>query len=235
MTFFAAAAIGLCFLMTQRAQAVWDVLPQLHYVAFPWRLLAPAACCIALLAAAIGLAIPRLPERWRGAAVAACAAAIVLTALPHAQPAGYLSLDPELWTPRQIAARGVLPATFDTFEPRWVAERPSYRGEQLQVTRGAASAAITERTPARLVASVRAATEAGLELPVAFFPGWHLRLDGVEQPANDVTPTGRMRVTVAAGAHRIEASFERTPVRWLADLLSAAALLMTSALLRRTR
>jgi hypothetical protein len=234
-TFFAAAAFLGCFLMTQRAHAIWEALPPVQYVAFPWRLLAPVTCCMAILTASVALAIARLPERWRAIAFGACAAAIVLSALPHAVPASYLSLDPLQWTPQQIAARGAIPATFDTFEPRWVAERPTYRGEGAQVTRGSATTALAERTPEHLVVTVRASSESDVDLPVAYFPGWHLRLDGVEQPTDRLSSTGRMLVTVGAGAHTIDASFHRTPLRWGADLTSAAALLLTLFALKLKR
>jgi hypothetical protein len=234
-TFFAAAAFIGCFLMTQRAHAIWEALPPVQYVAFPWRLLAPVTCCMAILTASVVLAVARLPERWRAIAVAACAAAIVLSALPHAVPASYLSLDPLQWTPQQIAARGAIPATFDTFEPRWVVERPTYRGEGALVTRGTATTAVTRRTPEHLVVATRASSECEVELPIAYFPGWRLRLDGVEQPTDRLSSTGRMRVTVAAGAHTIDAAFHRTPLRWGADLTSAAALLLTLFALKLKR
>lgn len=84
------------------------------------------------------------------------------------------------------------------------------------------------RDPIHYAASVRAQSECDVELPVAYFPGWHLRLDGVEQPADNVSSMGRMRLTVGAGAHTIEAVFERTPLRWAADILSIAAMLLTA-------
>jgi hypothetical protein len=226
--FFAGAAFVLCFLMTQRAHAVWESVRHIQYVAFPWRLLASTTCCLALLAAAVTLALARLPERWRGAAYAACMAAIVLSGVAHAKPASYLSIDLRQWTPHEIAAHGVIPATFDTFEPRWVNERPVYRGDAPLVTRGAAATSVVRRYPDTYVASVRAQSECDVDLPVAYFPGWHLKLDGVEQPADNVTPMGRMRLTVAAGTHTIEATFERTPLRLSADIISLAALLLTA-------
>jgi hypothetical protein len=225
LAFFAGAVFVLCFLMTQRAHGVWDAWPQLQYVAFPWRLLAPASFCLALLSAAIVLPIARLQPRLRNAAFAAVIASIVLIALPHAKPAGYLSLDETLWTPRDIAAGNVVAATFDTFEPRWVQVRPRYNGTAVVVTRGNASTSLIDRTPARFVASIRAVTTADVELPIAWFPGWHARIDGVDQPLDDPSPMGRIRLSVAPGAHRLDASFERTPIRWTADLTSVAALL----------
>jgi hypothetical protein len=99
--FFGVSAFVLCFLMTERAHELWDAVPQLNYVAVPWRLLASVAFCLALLASAIVLALPRLPERWQRWTYAAAIASIVLIGLPRAQPQSYLILDPLQWTPRR--------------------------------------------------------------------------------------------------------------------------------------
>jgi uncharacterized membrane protein len=221
--FFAGATFVLCFLMTQRAHALWDAIPQVQYIAFPWRLLAPATFTLALLTAAIAFAIDDLPERWRNATYAAAIAAIVLAGLPHAKPVSYLSLDETLWTPHDIAEYNVVAATFDTFEPRWVQVRPTHTGGRILVIRGNVTAHIAERLPTRWAADIRAATWSDLELPLAYFPGWHVRVDDVEQPAGSPSPMGRMQLSVPPGTHRVEATFERTPVRWIADLTSLAA------------
>lgn len=224
IVFFGGATVVLCFLMTGRAHAVWDAIPQLQYVAFPWRLLASACFCLALLAAAVVPSIQGLDPRWRRSVYALAVAALVLPSLPHAKPASYLSLDPALWTPRQIAIRGAVAGTFETFEPRWVTERPVYTGGVIHVRRGTCTPSVERRTPTRLVASVRATTECELELPVAYFPGWRVALDGVTAPHEPPSASGGMRITVPPGTHRLQADFARTPVRWIADITSLIAL-----------
>ncbi len=235
MAFFAAAAFVLCFFMTGRAHGVWDALPQLQYVAFPWRLLGTVAFCLALLAAALALALPRLDARWQRIAFAAAVAAIVLPALPHARPASYLSVDPEQWTPQQIAARGAVAGTFETFEPRWVMERPVYDGGAIRVRSGSCAATIVGRRPTSLLASVQASSGCELELPIAYFPGWRVSVGGAAVPHEPPSATGRIRVTVGPGTHRLEAELARTPIRWIADLTSVAALLALVLALRATR
>jgi hypothetical protein len=225
IAFFGGATFVLCFLMTERSHALWDAIPQLHYVAFPWRLLAPVCFCLALLTAAIVLALPRLELRGQRVAYAAIVAAIVLTALPHAVPASYLSLDPTLWTPRQIAIRGAVAGTFETFEPRWVIERPVYHGGAIRVRRGTCAPVVHTRRPTSLEASVRAVSDCELELPIAYFPGWRVSVDGVVAPHEPPSASGGVRVTVTPGTHRIEAEFVRTPIRWFADITSILALL----------
>ncbi|HKO55662.1 MAG TPA: hypothetical protein VJ276_07255 [Thermoanaerobaculia bacterium] len=227
--FFGVSAFVLCFLMTERAHELWDAVPQLHYVAFPWRLLASVAFCLALLASAIVLALPRVPERWQRWTYAAVLASIVLVGLPRAQPQSYLSLDPLQWTPREIARRGAVAATFESFEPKWVVERPVWNGGAIRVARGSATTSVYDRDPTTMAATVRATTDCDLELPIAYFPGWQVRVDGAEMPHETPTPTGRIRVMVNAGTHRVEARFERTPIRWAADATSALAALVFAA------
>jgi hypothetical protein len=235
--FLAVAVLLMCFAMTQRSHALWDAIPQLQYVAFPWRLLAPVTFCLALLASAVVIVIARLDLRWRPIALVVAIAVLVLPAIDQAKPVGYLSLDENLWTPREIAAQGAVAATFDTFEPRWVLERPTYTGGRIVVTRGVATSNVVARTPVRYSAVVNASTEADLELPLAYFPGWHVRVNGTAHRVDMPSAMGRMRVTVPPGQHRIEASFERTTVRWIADLTSLGAFLgfVTAAFLGRRR
>ena len=203
--FFAGATFILCFLMTQRAHALWDAIPQVQYIAFPWLPSAPATFCLALLTAAIVFAINRLPARWQNAAYAAVIASVVLSGLPHAKPVSDLSLDETLWTPHDIAEYNVVAATFDTFEPRWVQLRPTHTGGRILVLRGNVTATIAPRPPTRFAEQLRATTLSDIELPLAYFPGWHLRLDGVEQPVDTPSPMGRMRLSVAPGTHEVEA------------------------------
>jgi hypothetical protein len=230
IAFMAGAAAVLCYLMTARAHAVWDAIPQLQYVAFPWRLLAPVTFCLAIAAASVTLAIEQLEACRRPLAIAAVLAVLVLPSLDHAKPAGYLSLDETLWSPAEIASHNVVAATFDTFEPKWVQVHPLPAGGRILVTRGSAAARVLDKTPEHLLAIVTAVTDADLELPIAYFPGWHIRLDDVEQPVDRPAANGRIRLATAAGTHRVEAEFERTPALWLADLLSFLGLIIAVAL-----
>ncbi|HVG23846.1 MAG TPA: glycosyltransferase family 39 protein, partial [Thermoanaerobaculia bacterium] len=220
VAFFGGATFLLCFLMTERSHAVWDAVPQLHYVAFPWRLLASASFCLALVIGAIVLALPRLDPRWQRPAYAAIVAALVLMMLPRATPASYLSIDPEQWTPNRIAINGAVAGTFESFEPRWVTERPIYNGRAIAVRRGACIPAIVGRGPTTLTAAVQGTTDCELELPIAYFPGWHISVEGAEAAMEAPAANGRMRVTLTPGAHRIEAAFARTPVRWAGEIIS---------------
>lgn len=198
--------ILICFLMTPAAHFIWDALPQLQYVVYPWRLLAMAALCLALMIGAARSNIPLL------------IAIIMLANLAHARPATYLSIDPLQWTPRQIAERGAVAATFDTFEPRWVQTRPA-------VVRSVMT------SPQQFTATIELTRSADVDLPIAFFPGWLVTIDGANAAPVPPGPMGRIRLRVGAGRHRIDARFVRTPVRAFADATSLFALMTLISLL----
>ncbi len=48
--FFALSAAGLIFMMTAASTPIWEVVPLLPFLQFPWRLLGPAAAVLAILA-----------------------------------------------------------------------------------------------------------------------------------------------------------------------------------------
>ncbi|MCA9947897.1 MAG: hypothetical protein KC449_30655, partial [Anaerolineales bacterium] len=57
------------------------------------------------------------------------------------------------------------------------------------------------------------------------FPGWQARLDCERWPAS-ADARGQLQVTVPPGDHQLTVQFGRTPVRWLADFLSLAGLMV---------
>ena len=57
------------------------------------------------------------------------------------------------------------------------------------------------------------------------FPGWQARLDG-DDLAVGADENGRLQLTIPAGEHTLKVWFGRTPVRWLADFVSVAGLLV---------
>ena len=59
-----------------------------------------------------------------------------------------------------------------------------------------------------------------------YFPGWEVRVDGVPVPPEPFGPLGLLSWRVPAGEHSVEITFSDTPIRRMAALASAAALLV---------
>lgn len=221
--FFACAAIVLSFLMLQNAKFIWDRIPLLQIVAFPWRLLGPVAVCISAIIAALG------PSLKRGAAFAGVMALLILPNLSHMQPDHYREVDLSFWTPQQIAMRNVEVTSRAEYRPRWMLEVPSYRPDAIQIISGEANVQQIARSVASWSGTVLAKTQATAEMSISYFPGWRVRIDGADVPSWPADRTGLIRFQIPAGDHRVDVVWTRVAKVWAGDLISLFALCLLIA------
>ena len=95
------------------------------------------------------------------------------------------------------------------------------------------NASIDPRCPPERTSSPSATAPIGLrsrlDAPQAFqatyltfaFPGWTVKLDGQPVPIVPSDPNGLITFEVPAGRHTITVSFEDTPIRTLANVISS--------------
>jgi hypothetical protein len=223
LIFFSVAAAGLCAAMLHEAHPLWDRVPLLQYLQFPWRLLGPVAACVALLIAPLGAILAPL-GRWRNAVFAGAMAVLIVPNLPHLQPREFRDVDLAMWTPRQLAITGFEPTTASEFVPVWVKIWPAYDERPVRLLDSAGEVRELARTPVAWAGEIRAAAAGTAEMQIAWFPGWEVRVDGQPVSAGPAPGTGLIRFWIPAGEHSVEASWKRTAVRRWADGLSLVSL-----------
>jgi hypothetical protein len=86
-----------------------------------------------------------------------------------------------------------------------------------------------EKQSVRTSAVVDVQTPATLDLPVYYFPGWKVWLDGEEVRPEIGAERGTMRVALPLGTHRVEARLTDTPVRSIGNTISAVSALAVTA------
>ena len=238
---FALAVFGLAVFFTSAESAfIWDRLPLLQYLEFPWRFLSPAAPAAALLCGAVVLYLPRERPRLARAMTAALLAALVLFGVFIAHPERFLDVKEADYTPQQIARRWISVTTKEEYEPVWVRERPrAPRSESLTLLSGAGTVLSTREQRTGSTFQVRVTETARYRINTFHFPGWTLSVDGAERPVEYGNPQGLMEFTLEPGEHAIRVWFGDTPVRraaaWVSWLALAALLLTPTALWFRRR
>ena len=215
LKFFTAAAVVFCLFTLGAMEWAWEILRVLQRIQFPWRLLGPAAICLAAMAATIGPWIDGL-GRWRWPAFGAAMALLVLPNLPHLAPGGYQDLDMRLMTPEYLARSGMETTTSYELTPRWMQAIPNMPPPRARVVAGEGS------VDSGLTAHMR--TAGVVEFGVAYFPGWDARVDGAPVPMEPALATGLIRAAVPAGDHKLSVEFRRTGDRWAGELISLLAL-----------
>ncbi|MBN1919914.1 MAG: glycosyltransferase family 39 protein [Anaerolineae bacterium] len=235
----AAACLMLLFMTLEISTPIWERLPLLSFIQFPSRFLAPASLGLAVLAS-IGLSQLAGPESWRLPALLVLVGSFSLTWLfmPCTRPQPTLTPPELIRIERETGGLGTTVA--GDYLPIWVQARP---GDELVPLYDAAADNdyFFPRLDADSVPEGAQILEANyglntaqlsLDSPSAFqarfrwyyFPGWQAKVDG--EPVQ-VTPEGAhglLAVAVPAGQHTLEIRFGATPLRRIANTISALSL-----------
>jgi 6-pyruvoyl-tetrahydropterin synthase related domain len=230
-----AAGLFYCFLTLAISQPLWDVLPLIKFIQFPWRFLSLAMLCAALLAGAVVSWVPK--RAWW------LAGAVILAAL-----IGNLSW----WYPRycvpfqETTLASTIRYELDTatlgttakgeYLPRTVTSVPDddslaqalIKGEQPQYLSGLANDStltVTQADPLDYQATFDLKSETQLTFNQFFFPGWAATLDNQTLAIAPATNSGLITFTAPAGAHNLHIYFGNTPLHLTSALISISALL----------
>ncbi len=202
------------WLMHPTSVVVWDAVPLLPFLQFPWRFSIVLAVALATLAGC-------LPRR----ATIVLVAGLVLQAWAVWDFAPFPLAHGQLYpaTARGLTAEFVAPDVADEWMPRGATafRPPSVPVEP--VTTGRCRVEELTRAGGRMRAHLVGPGPCEVVLPHYFFPvGWTATVDGTPVPL-DRTASGLMRVTSPSGG-TLELRFGTTPGRRLGVLLSATTL-----------
>ncbi|MCS6800358.1 MAG: 6-pyruvoyl-tetrahydropterin synthase-related protein [Dehalococcoidia bacterium] len=233
---FAIVLVLTAVLMTPLAAPLWERLPIVTLMAFPWRLQAVVALACAVLAAGI----PSLSRRraLRLALAAAATIAALVAGLAGARPT-FLDIAPHAIDSGGFAAferwSGFIGTTSPVqFRPRSVAIDPARLPEP------AAEPAPRDPVPEVAFLSdgrlrVRSDSATTLRVRQFFFPGWSARADGMPLPISADGPAGVIAVALPPGETTLALTFGPTGPRFAGALASAVGLAAAVALGMRPR
>ena len=258
------ALVTVCigFLLIPFSTPLWNHLPELAFLQFPWRLMS-------VLAVVLGLGISLLLRNARATvavpAALALAAALTFVAFPaFRQPcedvdlpstraalfANHQGIEPtDEYTPNE-ADNDVLR---DNDPPFWLSPDPAAFAPDTTPNPGTplapadrpvgeTSAIAAPRTTAPLMFSpgtftVSAAAPEFLILNLRRYPAWHISVNGHDAPPYDGPPRddGLIVVPVDPGVSTVQIDWHRTPDQQLGIAISGISLLIYAGLVLRAR
>src|SRR5207244_3932245 len=116
--------MAAAFFASTPSQFLWDGLPLLQYLEFPWRFLSLVAVGAALWCGSPFLLLGTRRPRLANGLATFLIAALVLLNISHAQPEKLYDIVDDDYSPQTIAARRISVTTAEEYEPVWVVERP---------------------------------------------------------------------------------------------------------------
>ncbi|MFH1487217.1 MAG: glycosyltransferase family 39 protein, partial [Chloroflexota bacterium] len=227
VSFFVMLVFVAVFFASNASSFLWQWIPLLPYLEFPWRFLALVAASTAFICGFPVLVLKSGDKRLTNGLMGGIIVALLVLNFPHARPERFLEARDTDYGPREIAARDIAVTTAREYEPVWVRERPrSPVGERLVVMEGNARVAVVRVSPTHYEFLAVVTERARLRVNTFYFPGWSLSVNRVEQPVDYSNPQGLMEFTLEPGDHHVQVHFGDTPIRFWATAVSFLALLL---------
>lgn len=217
-----AAACSL--LMLSVTQVLWDILPKLRFMQFPWRWLLCLGVPFTLL---LVMAVKRWPVRI---AVYAAAVCVIGFGWQHFQ-SPWWDHAADLREMQDFMANGTGYEGTDEYTP--VGADPSSvnrdKNARHVTVDGDAHAAIrvSEWSPEHKRFSAQMSDPDNLALHLFNYPAWRVEVNGAAVKAETQPGTGEMLVPVQAGQNNVEVFFTRTWDRKVGAWISAMAAIFT--------
>lgn len=241
--FFAIASISLISLMMPISSKIWELVPYMEFLQFPWRLLGAEAAVLAIMAgvAAAGI-LGKLSLRRASWSTAMIVAVIVVSALPLLEtppwPADFGATNISRVLNEELSGRWLGTTSTADFVPSTVDIIPRPQDTMVtdmmngrvndRVNRATLAASTTvnslSRSPLETRYFVTSEDDFLLRLHLFDFPGWKVTIDGDHARTELARPEGFIVIPVPAGEHIVEVKFGSTPARNIAMLISVVSI-----------
>ena len=212
------------FLQHNKSAFLWEAIPLMAFIQFPWRFLAISIFIVSLFGA---VALNHL--KWKPNIIFFIAlAAVILINFNYFKPrnfvedsffAKFLNTD--------STHRGV-DLTKDYF-PIWVKfDRVEYFPTP-RANSGEIEVLSFEQKTAKAKGEIKVLSDALVEVPITYFPGWEVKANGLNIKLQEPSLQGLITFELPKGDNRIDLVLKDTPVRIIGNILSltsAAALLI---------
>jgi hypothetical protein len=240
--FVLAGLVIATLMITPLSAPLWEHLPLLSMIQFPWRFLSVQALFAAAATAAL---LPRgRPGTWIAGGVALLLTlAVVLPLRPERLPIGPDDVTVERLQLYELFTQNVGTTIRYEWLPRAVEPRPFTSDAviapgapppAIPLDGASLEAALVERGPTAQTWRVDGAGGA-LAFPLLYWPGWRAAVDGVPVEPYPVAGSGYLALTLPPGEHVVALHLTRTWPRVLGEALSLAGWLGVALVLVRAR
>ena len=218
------------FLTLLKTKPLWDAVPFLTFVQFPWRWLAVGITFLSIVLATGVSLIPYSKLRWL---VAGTLIAIMVGVNGfYFRPESYLDNPNEFYYTDAARIQSQMSSILPDYIPTGMGklEQPPQLPFLVPLGLDKEVELIVDRGHEKLY-TTKFAHETKLSLSLADFPGWKFEIDGQPAPKVDGEVSGTLAVMVPSGEHLVGVRFGATPVRMISDIVSSLSVLVLLAVI----
>lgn len=232
-------ALGsLClFLATTKANTVWQLVPILSFVQFPWRFIGLAVFFLSIFAAVSLTLVKTEKNKWMLAGVVVLAS--VLAQGWYFHPKFYYEDQDKVYftSPERIVQE--LGPSLKEYLPRNLSQQIQPKTQGIFVTPISGSSQLESKVEViedrvqRKTVKVESASEAVLHWQVSAYEGWQVNNEGQPQSLN-TDNLGLLITPILPGTQTYQLRFGNTPIRQYSDTITLLSLTVTAIIASMT-
>ena len=204
-------------LMTNFSLFLWQNLPFIDVIQFPWRLLSVIVLISGLLAAFVFDSI----KNNKLITILIIAASITSTII-YTKPKNFVDREDGFYATNEATT-----TVRDEYLPLWVKESPDKRaGQKIELTNKGILSNLKIR-PANYQATIITQGESDVLVNTIYFPGHQVHVDGKRVPINFQNEFGLITFQLPKGIHEVIITYGKTPVHLVSEIVSLLALIGT--------
>lgn len=219
------AYVGTVFLMHSKSFFIWDSLPLLQSVQFPWRFLFMPLILTPLLS--VFLLKQFKSKKLRHSLMLLSIILSFINIRNYRNPQQFL--DNTEYTDLYRLYYNKTSTTFRTeILPKWSVPHERYKNDELLVNSGNMTIDKLTHDPLKIIATINNkpdSSEGRLTILRNYYPGWTVTMDKVKDIPIEPTPDGMIMLKPELGVHEYEIAIRSTWVERLSNTVSALALL----------
>ena len=226
LSFLAVSFFISIFLQHNKSAFIWEAIPMMAFIQFPWRFL---AISIFLVAITGGVITNYFPNRFK-LFYFILILALFLINISYFKPRSYEedSFFEKFLNTEKLNAGVDL--TKDYF-PIWVRnDRVEYFGSPRAI-KGEIEVLDFEIKTAKGGGRINVLSNSLIEMPITYFPGWQILANNQKVNLSEPSIQGLITFELPLGEYQIELDFKNTSVRMIGNTLSLTCLLLLLALL----
>jgi len=216
------------FLLFRPSTFLWEHLPFLSEINYPWTTLSVLGFLVSLMA---GFLCRQKYTRY----IVICLSLIsIIMYLPYAKPQYYADREDNYYLTNEATT-----TSSDELMPLWVKKKPIQRfKEKVEVIEGVGKVRSVFYNSKKITFNIDAKNNTKVRVNTIYYPGWNAITNNQKSNIDYRNEKGVMEIEVSKGENTVELKFSETPLRLFADLFtifSFIALILISyrILLRR--
>ncbi len=214
------------FLQHNKSAFIWEAIPLMAFIQFPWRFLGISIFLISLMG---GVMVFYLKNRLQFVYFILIIAAIFST-VSYFRPKEYTDdsffdkfLQPAIMHKGADLTKDYLPI--------WVKTVDDERFDIPRAEKGEIKIDNLQQKSAVVDFTVNAISDSTIELPITYFPGWEVRANNTVTTQSLPSNRGLIRFELTKGNYQMKVEFTDTPIRKIGNVISLCSIILTIALL----